>query len=166
MTVETQSIHGLDGVLAALQSLPQEIVSKNGGVVRVALRKGAVVFVDEAKRNVQKIIATPNIGGQDDVSTGALVKAIGAVKARHPELQGANEMYTVKARKASRVRNLTPAQYGRDLEIGTERQTAKPWMTPAYFSKRNEALEIIVSELHAGIEKAIVKATIIGNTGR
>lgn len=161
--IETSNIHGLEGVLAALQSLPAEIVSKRGGVVRVALRKGAVVFVKQAKANVQRIIAEDEArGGDQAVSTGALLKALGTTRDRHPELSGCNERYIVKIRKGPRVHNLTPAQYGRLIEFGDERQTAKPFMTPAYYERRQEALDTVVRELHKGVEKAILKAAALG----
>ena len=159
MSVEMQNIHGLEGVLEALKQLPADIVSKNGGVVRVALRKGAVVFVKQAKQNVQRIISEDEArGGDQAVSTGALLKAIGTVRDRHPEQSGANERYVVKARRAPKVHNLSPAQYGRDMEFGFEHQTAKPWMTPAYYARRQEALDTVVRELKKGVDKAILKA--------
>jgi HK97 gp10 family phage protein len=157
MTLENQNVHGLAGVLDMLKELPQEIVAKNGGVVRTALRKGAAPIVREWKRNIAAVIQAPNKGGKDGVSTGALIKAVGVVKSRNPRASGANEMQTIKVRKRPRVRNLTPAQYIRDLEYGSERQEAKPTLMPAYYSKRQETLDTIVSELHKGIAKAIQK---------
>ena len=74
-------ISGLDGVLERLQALPKEVVQKNGGPVRKVLRNAAHIIRDEAKANVRKIIATPNIDGQN-VSTGTLEKSIRTVKGR------------------------------------------------------------------------------------
>jgi HK97 gp10 family phage protein len=169
MIAETQVLHGLEGVLAALQSLPQEIVSKNGGVVRKALRKASLPVRDQAKANVQRIIAEDH--GLDPTlpeSTGALLQAIGTVKARNPEAQfgpGFKEAYIVKVRKAPRVRNMTPAHYGRVLEFGSEKETARPWMTPAYYATRQLALDTFVAAMTAGVAVAIQKAAALGRTG-
>jgi hypothetical protein len=53
--VEIQ-LTGLDGVLATLQSLPAEVVSKRGGPVKAALRKGALVILKAEKANLQAVM--------------------------------------------------------------------------------------------------------------
>jgi HK97 gp10 family phage protein len=165
MAEEFQNIKGLSQMIAALESLPASIVSTNGGVIRKALRKGAIVMVKQAKINVQAIIDADafNPGRDHLISTGALVKAIGTVRDRDPKAHGFNETYVVKVRRGPRVRNKTPAQYGRMLEFGTEKDTAKPWMTPAYFSKRQEALDTVVAAVDKGVTEAIRKAAALGN---
>ena len=158
MAIETQSIHGLEGVLAALKSLPEEIVSTNKGVVQTALRKGAklnVLLIEAADAEKPDHAAT---------LTFALFKNIATVKDRHPEKSGANERYIVKVKKAPKVRNRTPAQYGRMLEFGSEKEQAHPWMTPAYYHRRQEALDTVVTELQKGVAKAIVKAEAIARS--
>lgn len=167
MSIDIQNIHGLEGVLAALKSLPAKVNSKNGGVVDVALRKGAAVIRDQAKRNVQGILAADAAKPGDHAkSTGSLLKNIASVKDRDPQSHGASARYVVKVKKAPKVRNLTPAQYGHILEIGSEREVAKPWMTPAYYSKRQQALDTVVTELQKGIAKAIEDAATLGKSGR
>lgn len=147
---------GAENTLNMLMRLPPEIVSKNGGVVRKALRKGSLVTLDQAKRNVQDIIARD---GLDD-STGALLKALGTQRARHPEHYGANERFVVHARKAPRVRNVTPAEYGANMELGTERQTAKPWMTPAYYTTREKGAQTVIDESNRLIARIIAKMNV------
>jgi len=51
MKVEVQ-LEGLQGVLETLKALPSELVSRNGGPVRSALRKGALVIFKQANSNL------------------------------------------------------------------------------------------------------------------
>ena len=44
MATDLVRIEGLESVLKTLRELPAEVVSKNGGPVRAALRKGAVII--------------------------------------------------------------------------------------------------------------------------
>ena len=149
--IVTITLTGFEDTLRMLESLPPEIVSKNGGIVRKALRKGSMITVKQAKANVTDII---NRDGLDD-STGALLKAIGTQRARHPEKYGASERFVVHARKAPKVKNLTPAMYGANMELGTEKQKPKPWMTPAYFTTRSQGAQMVVDESNRLIEKVI-----------
>ncbi len=50
-------ISGIDGVLALLQQLPAEVVSKKGGPVKAALRKGARVILAAAQANLKMVTA-------------------------------------------------------------------------------------------------------------
>ena len=74
MKVEVK-VSGLDGVLDTLKSLPAEVVSKRGGPVRAALRKGAVVIQKQEKANLQAV--TVNADDPDKAaSTGLLLKNV------------------------------------------------------------------------------------------
>ena len=76
MAIESFRVEGLAGVLDTLKQLPPELVSKNGGPVRTALRKAAVLIQKQAQANVQSIMDTPNAGGMPAESTGLLLKNI------------------------------------------------------------------------------------------
>lgn len=152
---DTQTLHGLDDVLAKLKALPPEIVSKRGGPVKSALRKGAKVIADEAVRNIRAIVD----GGDDDyVSTGLLAKSVVVRRDPQPQKSRANERYRVMlSRKKYPGRKLGTIATGRYLEFGTEKQRPTPWLGPAFMSKRQQALETVVRELNAGIARIVRK---------
>lgn len=162
MAVETVRVEGLAGVLRTLEQLPPEIVSKAGGPVKFALRKAGLMIRDRARANVDAIVAEPNIGGRPSKSTGALKESI-VYKRRRIKGQNGEAAWvgivplkkqyanTRANRRKDRVGKsyvvLPPTYYGWFLEFGTERQTAKPFMRPAFESGRNEALQIFEDEL-------------------
>lgn len=161
---DTQTLHGLDGVLAKLKALPPEIVSKRGGPVKTALRKGALVIQKEWQAQIRRIIDDPNAGGLPGESTGLLHKSIQVKRNSRPKEVGANEAYQVKIKARQRYPNastadgpVTAAKVGRLLEVGTERRAPMPWATPGYFAKRQAALDTVVSELGKGIAAVIRK---------
>lgn len=166
-------IKGLDNVLQLLQSLPPEVVSKRGGPVKAVLARAARLIRDEAKANVRRIIEEPNIGGRDNLSTGALEKSIVATRGK-PPIGGKGERYIVwpgsarKAYKNSRRNQrlgrtgtdyeIAPPQfYGKFLEYGTKRMSAKPWLRPAFQKKREAAVDLIERELPRAIDRIIRK---------
>lgn len=153
MANETFRIAGLDNCLNLLMQLPPEIVSKNGGVVRKALRKGSLVTLKQAKVNLQAIIDKD----ANNDSTGALMKSLKTQRSRHPEKVGAGERFVVHPAKAPKVNNMTPNEYGSLLERGDSRQAAQPWMTPAYYSTRTQGAQVVVDESNKLIEEAIHK---------
>lgn len=162
---DTQTLHGLDDVLRKLKSLPPALVSKRGGPVGAALRKGGNVIRKEWQDQVQRIIDEPNVrhdGIDAERSTGLLKKSIVVRRDGKPWRSGASERYIVrisnkKYPNATGRKPVTTAQVGRLLETGTEKRQPMPWATPGYMAKRQEALNTIVRELNAGIAKAIRK---------
>lgn len=173
MALKTVRITGLEGVLEALKALPPEIVSKNGGPVRSGVRKGAVVIQKQAQANVRRIVAEPNKDGSDNYSSGELEASI-TVKRRKPNggVRGeqfnvglskvskkfANTVLNRRKRRVGATYKVLPATfYGYFLENGTERMVAHPWMGPAYNEKKAAALQTMVSEINAGIARAVKK---------
>lgn len=153
MPIETVHLEGLRGTLDMLKRLPPELVSKNGGPVKLALKKAAEVLRDEARANVQRIIDEPNLDEQATKSTGLLKKSIVAARGKMPPgLKG--ERYSVRVRKnqrypASRGKDLTAVQIGRQLETGTERrEEPKPWLRPAFDAKKQAAVDTFVTEVN------------------
>lgn len=129
-------VQGLEGVLAALRALPPEVAGKNGGPVRAALFQGAKIIREEAKRLAPR-------------KTGKLVANVVMVRDRNPKQSGANERYQVGVRGK--------AFYGKFHEFGTVKMAAKPFLRPAFETKKQEALEKIVATLKTGIDKAAAK---------
>jgi HK97 gp10 family phage protein len=168
MAAETVRIEGLSEALRMLESLPAEIVSKRGGPVRFALRKAAVILQKEIRGNIDQIIATPNVDGSDTKSTGAL-KASVAIKRRKMGMGQKGERFDVGIFKLSKayannrknVRSgragknyevLPPTYYAWFLEYGTEKMTAKPFMRPAFDSKRESVVSAFRDELFKKID--------------
>ncbi len=161
MAIESFRVEGLAGVLDTLKQLPPELVSKNGGPVRTALRKAAVLIQKQAQANVQSIMDTPNAGGMPAESTGLLLKNIITQRIKPPRGQK-GERFMVRVRKKRydggadwKPRNT--AQIGALLEQGTETRQAMPWMRPAFESKKAEAVAVFERELPAAIDRIVKK---------
>lgn len=154
---DTQIISGLDDVLNKLKALPPEVVSKRGGPVKSALRKGGVVVQQAMRANIRAIVAEPNAEGFDYVSTGTLEKSVVVRRDPRPERTGANERYRVLVARRKYADGTPVIAAARWLEFGTERMQAKPWATPAYFEARQRALDTVVSELRNGIDRIVRK---------
>ena len=157
MARDSVRIEGLDDVLRRLKALGPE-ASKRGGPVRSAVRKAAVVIQKQAQANVQHIVATPNIGGQD-YSTGTLRKSVRVMrqKARNDGVKGESYIVTVPRRARYDISPRTPsgigvATIGKMLEYGTAKRQPMPWMRPAYHAKGGEAVTVMRDELLKGIE--------------
>jgi HK97 gp10 family phage protein len=152
----TVRLTGLDGVLQTLKSLPPEVVSKRGGPVKSALRKGALVILREAKLNLAH--STESLTG-DDTSTGLLQKSLIASRGKPPS--GTNgERYLVRIKKRSYKRNgktVTTQQTANFLEYGTEKQRAEPWLRPAFNAKAQQAISTVETELLKGIDRVVKK---------
>lgn len=155
-------ISGLDDVLDRLQALPKEVVQKRGGPVRKVARNAVHIIRDEARRNAERIIARPNIGGRDE-STGRLVKSIRTVKGRqHKTLNGERYMMLIPKRARYPISQRTPtgigvATVGRMLEYGTARRDPMPWARPAFHAKKGEAVRYVQRELPREIDKIVKK---------
>src|SRR5690625_5245721 len=117
-------IHGIDGVLKTLESLPKEIVSKRGGPVARALAKGARLIRDEAKKNLRAQIAV-----NGDESTGLLEKNIIASRGKALRV-GKGERYLVRVRRKTYPgrsgKPVTTRKTASLLEYGSEHQPATP----------------------------------------
>jgi HK97 gp10 family phage protein len=153
-----QKIEGLSELLETLTRLPPEIVSKGGGPVRVALRKAAVIIQREAQSNVRRIVLEPNKDGRDSRSSGTLEKAI-IVSRRKPRSGFKGERFQVRVKRgAKNPKGVTANKYGGVLEFGYEGVPAKPWLRPAFESRKQEALTTFMNELRKRIDAAAKKA--------
>lgn len=157
MATDFVRIEGLEGVMKTLRQLPDEIAGKNGGPVRTALRRAGVVIQKQALANVDRIIATPNLGMTDD-STGHLRKNIKVSRAKMPAgVKGERQIVRVLKNKPyspprAKKEQVTASQVGAMLESGTERRTAMPWMRPAFDAKKEEAVRVFQTDLLKAIE--------------
>jgi HK97 gp10 family phage protein len=151
-------ITGLDGVLETLKSMPPEIVSKSGGPVKLALKKGAGVIWKQAYANLQTVTSNTDDEGKT-YSTGLLMQNL--VVTRGKQIFGAKgERYLVRVRRKSYARKgkpVTTQSTGQRLEYGTSKQPAEPWLRPAFESKKQEAIDVTVTDLKDRIDKVANK---------
>lgn len=166
MKVEMQ-LSGLNGVLDTLRSLPPAVVSKRGGPVRAALRKGALVIHRQELANLQAVTANTTDAGVRE-STGFLAKNVVVTRGKAPA-GGNGERYLVRVRRkgypdrtGKTVTTLAAAQL---LEYGSSKQPAEPWIRPAFLSRAPEAIATVERELLAGIDR-IVKRLAAMNKGK
>lgn len=152
---DTQTLHGVDDLLRKLKALPPSIVSKRGGPVKSALRKGAKVIADQAVQNIDQIVDRPDDAGY--VSTKTLAKSVAVSRDPRPQKEGANERYRVHLRKRTYPDGTKTVATGRYLEFGTEQRPPTPWLLPAFMARRQQALDTVVSELSKGIDRIIKK---------
>jgi HK97 gp10 family phage protein len=149
---DTQTLHGVDDLLRKLKALPPEIVSKRGGPVKSALRKGAKVIHKQAVENIEALAAASSYE-----NTGVLADALTVSRDPKPQQSGANERYRVHLRRRKHPNGVTAVAAGRYLEFGTEKRPPTPWLAPAFFAKRQEALERVLDELSKGIDRIVKK---------
>lgn len=158
MALVEVKLTGLDGVLATLKSLPAEVVSKRGGPVKAALRKGAVVILKEEKARLQ--VSTSNRTEDGRHSTGLLMKSLIASRGKTPS-GGNGERYLVRVKRKTYVRKsgkpVTTLKTAQLLEYGSSKQPAEPWIRPAFLAKAEEAIHTIETALVAGIDKIVAK---------
>ncbi len=162
----TIKLSGLDGVLDTLRSLPPEVVSKRGGPVKSALRKGAVVIFKQAKQNLQASVNNATDAGKKE-STGLLVKNLVVTRGKAPT-SGSGERYLVRVRKKSYERNgakVTTLKTAQLLEHGSSQQPAEPWLRPAFSAKAAQAIQTVEAELVRGVDR-VVKKLAAQNNGR
>ena len=154
------SVKGLDGVLDTLRSLPPELVSRRGGPVRAALRKGAVVIHKQAKANLMASTAGP-------LTTGLLVKNLVVTRGKAPT-SGKGERYLVRVRRKGypdRKDRATTLKTAHLLEYGSSHQRAEPWLRPAFAARAEQAIRTIETELVKGVDR-IVRRLAAKNKGR
>lgn len=154
MAETSVQLTGIDGVIGLLESLPEEIVAKNGGPVYRSLRAGARVLAKEAALNVAR--ATGNFSEDEDGSTGLLQRSITVKRGKAPS-EGKGERAIVTTRLKTYTRKgkpVTTRKTGSLLEYGSSKQPAEPWIRPA-MSKAPEAIQTTTRELVTGLDRIV-----------
>ncbi|WP_454674843.1 hypothetical protein [Achromobacter pestifer] len=166
MKFETK-LHGVDGLLRTLKSLPPELVSKRGGPVKLALAKGARLLRDQVKLNLQAAIAADG-----DETTGLLLDNVIASRGK-PPFGGKGERYLVRVRRKEypgrkpekRGGVATVRKSAALLEYGSSRQTARPSIRPAIQQKGAEVIAVVTSDLLQRTDR-LVRKLAAQNKGR
>lgn len=149
-------LHGLDGVLKRMRSLPDRIQRK---VARRAVRKGANLVAADARTGAQAIddpktaeSIARNIVVQESAKLG---RAEGGVAMRVGVLGGAR----APARAAGEIKGGGKGNPGGDTyywrfhEFGTSKMQARPFLRPALAGNIEKATDAITTELIRGLDK-------------
>jgi HK97 gp10 family phage protein len=154
-------VTGLDGVLDMLKKLPPEVVSKRGGPVKAALRKGALVIQAEEKKNLLAVIARTD-DHIERQATGLLLDNIIVSRGKQP-IGTKGERYLVRVKRKVYQRNnneggdTTTLKTARLLEYGSSKQPPRPWIRPAAAAKAQEAVDVTSQELVRRINAIVRK---------
>lgn len=143
LTGATVEVTGLSEVRAALQDLSKAVVGK---ALADAVRAGAAVIRDEAKRRAP-VGSVPHYVGRK--AKGRLVKP--------GNLRRQIRMKRVRGDRLSATYKIGFTGlgfYGRFLEFGTAKMSARPILRPAFESKKHEAVAVIKERLARNIERA------------
>lgn len=149
-------LEGIDGLLALLQSLPAEMVSKRGGPVAAGLRKGARVIRAQEIDTLQRLI------GESDESTGLLLKSIIVSRGKAP-FGSKGERYLVRVKnrtypgtgKSSGTRPVTTQQVAFLFEYGTEKQPPRSFIVSAFKARAREAMDVAIKETIRATERVV-----------
>lgn len=162
-------MQGLAGVLATLQALPPEVVSKRGGPVRTAVRNASKIIRDEARLQMKARGDSPGKGGVN-YATGFTLQHIIMKRTKLTAIKGERFVVTVRPaphpnghRIGKRPLKANDAAF--ILEAGSATQPAEPWMRPAFAAKAEIATRAMETELIAAIDR-VVKKLARQNQGR
>ena len=149
MKVE-MTLHGLDGVIEALRRLPPDVVSKRGGPVLSALKKGARVIHKPAKA---ALVASRD---PDTDSDGILAKNLIVSRGKAPT-SGKGERVLIRVRKKVYRRTAkevtTTLKTAQIKEYGSEKQAAEPWLRPAFQAHAAEAIDVASKSVASEIDR-------------
>lgn len=138
-------IEGLKETADRLRALPPRLGSKGGGPLRYALMQGAKVVLEEAKRLVPK--ATGHLRDNLVTKRHSNPKSVGATERYDIGMKGGTKRYAgnVRNRRSGRAgtkyRTAGTAFYGRFVELGTAKMSARPFLRPAIEGKGGAAVE-------------------------
>jgi len=148
---------GFNELYTILKQLPVELTAKNGGPVKLALRKAAMVIRDEELRRFRELVDEK---GKPD-STGLIEKSIVVKRAKQQDVLG--ERYIITFRRYIYLKGLASQSKkvgtGAKLDIPTTRKTAqlfeygsshqppRPFIRPAFAAKAGEAIEVFKQDL-------------------
>jgi HK97 gp10 family phage protein len=153
-------VRGIDGVLKTLESLPAEVVSKRGGPVKLALKKGANVIAKQERMNLQAVTTNATASGKPD-STGLLLKNL-VVSRGKPPISGKGERYLVRFKRKTYPRTgkgkaVTTLQTAQLLEYGSSQQPAESFIRTAFATTAQAAITTIQSDLVARVDRVVKK---------
>ena len=136
-------LKGIDGVLNILRRLPPELVAKNGGPVVLALKAGARKIYKPAQSRLEQVTDTER-------STGLLEKSLVVRRGKAPK-SGRGERVIIRVRKKvyprKSIKDVTTLKTAHLLEYGSNKQTAEPWLRPAFNAHARDAIDTATASL-------------------
>jgi HK97 gp10 family phage protein len=150
MVEEEVTITGLKELQTALRQLPKEL---QGKVLTAALRDGARIVINDAKVRAPKATEPHFVGkGKELVQPGNIARNIMVRKVKDTD-----NTATVSVGIRAKGKAGKNAFYWRFLEFGTKFISARPFMRPAFESKKHEVAEAIKTALRKRIDAAVIK---------
>lgn len=157
----TKPIQGLDGVLKKMRAIGPALAKKGA---RTALRKGANIVRDDAKRRVP--VGEPAVHIRDEIEvrfSSRTFKRTGDVMFRVGVKGGAKKYVDEKKnRRLGRVgkdyEGGGSVYYWRFVEFGTVKMAARPFMRPALAENVDKVTSVVVTELNKAIDRLAKKA--------
>lgn len=144
-------IDGLDALKFALDQLPKRVANKH---MRAAVASGARVIRDEAKAKAP--VYTGEVS-QGHPPPGTLKRSI-VSKFIKEQSSNARQVYYVTVRKGKQYQKQgkkgtlsQDAFYSHMVEFGTVKMAAKPFMRPAFDTKKDSAVSTIASTIQTRI---------------
>jgi len=137
-------LEGLDNVLAMLQAMPPEVVSKVRGPVQRSIIKGMKPMLQRVKANLQ-VVTSNATTHEDRQNTGLLLKNTVLTRGR-PPTGGKGERYLIRVKKRQYPRKsgngeTNTIQNAQRLEYGTSQQPAEPYIRPAFAVEAGPTIE-------------------------
>lgn len=150
-------IRGVDGIVKTLRSLPAEVVSKNGGPVKLSLAKGARYLRDREREALKRVISSDWLDGE---STGLLERSIIATRGKAPT-GTRGERYLVRIKRAiykrAASKPVTTQAVAYWKEYGTENQPARSFIRSTVMQHGERTVRIIVDDLRVRIDRTVKK---------
>lgn len=145
--MELEHVKGLRELSAALRELPQRIARN---ALRQSVSRGAAVIRDEAKVRAPVSNGAPRPG---EPLPGTLKRAI-VIKQDRERSSLLSQTFVVAVRHGKRYRQQgkkgnrsQDAYYWRWVEFGTVKMSARPFMRPAFETKKQTAVQEIARVL-------------------
>lgn len=141
-------IAGLDQLAKALRELPPAIERKR---LAKPVSDGAALIRDEARR----LAPVAEEVGAGHPPPGTLKKAILVAHVRGPALTAT---YVVWVRHGKKFQHVGKSGANKDafywtfVEFGTSKMAAEPFMRPAFETRKNQALDVIIDGLRYGVD--------------
>lgn len=147
------SLQGAEGLKAAFQQLGPKIERK---ILGPATRKGMAIIVKEAKSRAPVLTGTMKRAITTRASKGAKRRGVTSVNLvfntkKFPQLISFAKTKTIE--KGKNKGNPKRYFYPAFIEYGTDKMVAKPFIRPAFDTRKEDAANTIIESCWAGIRK-------------
>lgn len=163
-------IEGLDQLRKNLRALPEQLqkkalgdaVAKGAHVIKTEAAARAPVLATQTPYRIPGVLrrmirSTRGIRRDSEASAFVLVRK---------QTRKALAKFKQRTRGQARAVNPQDAWYWRFLEFGTSKMAARPFLRPAFDTKKEDAARTIKDALREGIEAAAKKLTVFRAGGR